>query len=1041
MKFLRNLSLNSLNTRLVLLFAVLALVPLLVVQVVSSVLTNAAADGQVKEQLQVLNRVNGDSFVTWMDERKDDMTLLAGLMQSMDGAEAGKLIQRYMDQWKVYEDVALIGMDGATIYRATGTTSIDTSTREYFQRAVKGETVFVGPALSKATSSVIFNVAAPVKSNGKVVGVVMGALPTTAITKVLENSRVGKTGEAYLITADGFMGTPSRFTEELKQSKKITTTAELVLKVDTEGSRAAVAGKTGVGRYVNYLGTPVIGAYQPITGTTWALVTEQADAEAMAATNQVSMATQSITLVALVIVLIVAFLFARSITRPIVKTAQMIEEIEQGHLSHRLELKRTDEIGAMANATNRLADHLQKVVIGTMHKIANGDLSSQVVARDGRDEIAPALTGTQDALRTMIGETKLLTQAATEGRLATRADVNRFQGEYRQIVQGINDTLDAVIGPLNVTAEYIDRISKGDIPAKITDDYRGDFNELKNNLNACIDGMGGLVESNTVLQRMAVNDHSKSVQGKYQGIYANVADAVNQVQQRLIHLLEVAKHIANGDLQDLEPFRKIGRRSEQDQLVPAYTHMMEAIQAMVEEAHRLSESATEGDLTMRGDTSKHAGAFRQVIEGVNDTLAAVIGPLNLAADYVDHISRGEIPDKITSEYRGEFNKIKTNLNAMCDYLTEMARAANGIAEGNLTVSVNPRSKDDQLGNSFVQMVNELNGTLRQTNLVVHQVAQSVAQVQSVSQDLATSAQEQSSAVEEVTSNVEHTDGQVKSSAESAGVANQLVGQAANLADAGQQKMKALTGAMAAIATSSQEIGKIIKVIDDIAFQTNLLALNAAVEAARAGQAGRGFAVVAQEVRNLAERSAKAAKSTAELIEGSTKQVQAGVEMTGATDKALGEIVENVVKIKDLVGEIAAASEEEAKSLAEISKAMGQVNSGAQGASAQSEQLASTADELNGLAEKLREEVARFQLKQGSAGEVGSSASGLLEALGQGMPGGVTPEMAAALQKLMAERSDRKTDQPVKRKGPAVRQTGNGHRTGSLDRDARGYDEF
>ena len=251
-------------------------------------------------------------------------------------------------------------------------------------------------------------------------------------------------------------------------------------------------------------------------------------------------------------------------------------------------------------------------------------------------------------------------------------------------------------------------------------------------------------------------------------------------------------------------------------------------------------------------------------------------------------------------------------------------------------------------------------------------------------------------------------------------------------------MKALTTAMDAIATSSQEITKIIKVIDEIAFQTNLLALNAAVEAARAGQAGRGFAVVAQEVRNLAERSAKAAKSTAELIEGSAHQVQVGVAITHDTDAALGEIVGNVVKVKDIVSEIAAAGEEESESLAQISKAMSQVSTGAQSASAQSEQLASTADELNSLAERMRQEVAHFQLRATEGFEGNSEAAAeLAKLLGSGA-GGVTPEMLAKLRELTQ-------GQPAAPRGPAAplkagRSSGK-HANPSLDRDARGYDQF
>ncbi|MCL4395460.1 MAG: methyl-accepting chemotaxis protein, partial [Chloroflexi bacterium] len=371
----------------------------------------------------------------------------------------------------------------------------------------------------------------------------------------------------------------------------------------------------------------------------------------------------------------------------------------------------------------------------------------------------------------------------------------------------------------------------------------------------------------------------------------------------------------------------------------------------------------------------------------------IASPIKKMAGIARSIAQGDLSQQVDLDQADEVGQLANAFRTMIEYLQRMANAANQIAHGNLTVQVAALSEQDTLGRAFAQMnaslkqvvadivaiseklaagdltaapqaeyngefskikhglaaaLDGLNGTMRQTTLAVAQVTQSVDQVRSVSQDLASGAEETSSAVEEVASNLERTDNQVKSSAENASTANQLVGQTATLADAGQQKMKTLTQAMAAIASSSQEIGKIIKVIDEIAFQTNLLALNAAVEAARAGQAGRGFAVVAQEVRNLAERSAKAAKSTAELIDEAGRRTQDGVKITDETSGALTEIVQNVVKVKDLVGEIAAASEEQSKSLAQINTAMAQVNQGAQSSSAQSQELSSTADELGGL---------------------------------------------------------------------------------------------
>ena len=671
-------------------------------------------------------------------------------------------------------------------------------------------------------------------------------------------------------------------------------------------------------------------------------VSSQAVKEAEAAATTAKMTMVVAIGVGIVLALALGFVLSRSITEPLGKGVTMMQEMAKGHLGLRLKMERKDEIGVLARAMDQFADDLQNIAVGTMKKIAAGDLSTDVTAKDGQDEIAPALKATTESLRGLVGEAKLLTKAEVDGRLATRGDASKFQGGYRDIVQGVNDCLDAVIGPLNVAAKYVDDISKGNIPSKITDNYNGDFNTIKNNLNQCID----------------------------------------------------------------------------------------TVNALVADANMLSKAAVEGKLATRADASKHQGDYRKIVQGVDDTLDAVIGPLNVAAQYVDQISKGEVPEKITDNYNGDFNIIKNNLNAMLDYLREMAEAAGQIAQNDLTATVKPRSERDLLGNAFVKMVDGLNGTIRQTTLAVVQVAQSVDQVRSVSQDLASGAEETSSAVEEVTSNLERTDTQVKSSAENAGTANQLVGQTTNLAQAGQEKMKTLTQAMGAIAQSSQEIAKIIKAIDEIAFQTNLLALNAAVEAARAGQAGRGFAVVAQEVRNLAERSAKAAKSTAELIEEAGKRTQDGVKLTNETGTSLNEIVQNVVKVKDLVGEIAAASDEQAKMLGQISSAIVQVNQGAQSTSSQSQELSSTADELGGLADQLRQETARFKLRQNGAGA------------GDGAPAAqLTPEMLKVLNEMVQQQKHAAVKAGAPPKSGSHGDGGEKKAIPALDRDVRGYGKF
>ncbi|MEN6350442.1 MAG: methyl-accepting chemotaxis protein, partial [Syntrophomonas sp.] len=298
-------------------------------------------------------------------------------------------------------------------------------------------------------------------------------------------------------------------------------------------------------------------------------------------------------------------------------------------------------------------------------------------------------------------------------------------------------------------------------------------------------------------------------------------------------------------------------------------------------------------------------------------------------------------------------------------VSEIGRVLSAMATGNLDLLISQNFRGDfcAIRESLQRIVSSLNETLRDINTAAEQVSDGSVQVARSSQSLAQGAAEQSSSVEELTSSITQIAAQTSQNAANAAQANELALSARANADDGNTQMKHMVEAMEAINESSNNISKIIKVIDEIAFQTNILALNAAGEAARAGQHGKGFAVVAEEVRNLAARSAGAARETTDMIEGSIKRTEAGTRIAHETAIALGQIVESVSWVASLVGDIANASSEQAIGIAQIDQGLEQISQVVQANAATAEESAAASEELSSQAELLKGRVGKFNLQQ------------------------------------------------------------------------------
>jgi len=474
---------------------------------------------------------------------------------------------------------------------------------------------------------------------------------------------------------------------------------------------------------------------------------------------------------------------------------------------------------------------------------------------------------------------------------------------------------------------------------------------------------------------------------------------------------EIANRMAAGDL-SMNIEVKPGDKSS---VMASMKTTQTSVQALVTDAAMLAEAAVAGKLATRADASKHQGDFNRVVAGVNNTLDAVIGPLNVAASYVDQISKGAIPAKITDTYNGDFNTLKNNLNICIDAvnalvadsatmsqatvdgnfearadaakhqgdfrkivdglnrvmevsntgLNEVVRVLGALAKGDLTEKITNEYKG-----TFKRLKDDSNTTVDKLTEIVSQIKESTESINVASKeiasgntDLSSRTEEQASSLEETASSMEELTSTVKQNAENAKQANQLAAGASEVAVKGGDVVGQVVTTMSSINESSKKIVDIISVIDGIAFQTNILALNAAVEAARAGEQGRGFAVVATEVRTLAQRSAAAAKEIKELIGDSVEKVGAGTKLVDEAGKTMEEIVSSVKRVTDIMAEITAASQEQSAGIEQVNTAITQMDEVTQQNAALVEQAAAAAESMEEQAGNLAQAVAIFKLTQ------------------------------------------------------------------------------
>ncbi|PXF31875.1 chemotaxis protein [Pokkaliibacter plantistimulans] len=518
-----------------------------------------------------------------------------------------------------------------------------------------------------------------------------------------------------------------------------------------------------------------------------------------------------------------------------------------------------------------------------------------------------------------------------------------YPGAYRELTDGINALVASHIDVKKKAMACVKAIGEGDLDAPLEQ-----FPGKKTFINDNIEGLRQNLKSLMADMRHMSEEHDKGDidvvinAERFKGAYADIARGINDMVTGHISVKKKAmaciKSFSEGDLNaPLERFP--GKKAFINESIE---QLRSNVVALIDDTRMLSDAALKGELDTRADASRHRGDFRRIVEGINNTLEAIVVPVSEAMNVIAALAEGDLSRQMEGSYKGHLHQLQLSLNATVDKLAEII------------------------------------GEVHQSTVALGNAAEEIS---STAQSLSQAASSQAASVEQTSAAMEEMSASIAQNTENAKVTDSMAGKASVEASEGGQAVKDTVSAMKTIADK-------IGIVDDIAYQTNLLALNAAIEAARAGEHGKGFAVVAAEVRKLAERSQVAAQEIGEVAKSS-------VALAERAGQLLGQMLPSINKTSDLVQEIAAASEEQSSGVSQISSAMTQLSDITQQNAAASEELAATSEEMNSQSAQLQHLMQFFQLS--GKEHTGNAHSTAVQQLIKSATPTRTTEMASELE--------------------------------------------
>lgn len=618
----------------------------------------------------------------------------------------------------------------------------------------------------------------PVYLKGEYVGSVAVQISFTQINNIMQQREgMGETGETYLVGSDYLMRSDSYLDPEHRTLKKSLLGNVKDNGIKTEATEKAIAGESGMGFIIDYHGNEVASVYAPIDimNLRWAVVSEMDSEEVYQAADELSMQLLYLLLVVLAVVLIVVFVISKSISKgiknvinelnslitavvngkldirgdsskvlidfksiidnindlinafvqPLNVVAEYVDRVSKGDIPPKVKEDYKGDFNEIKNNLNQLIDTVNRLVDDTnelAEAAGNYDFTKRANAEIHQGEFRTLLSGINNTLdniviplNELIGDVVDMSQSASDGRLDKRINTAKHKGDFIKVAEGFNNTLDNLISPLNVAAEYVDRISKGDLPPKIADEYRGDFNELKNNLNTCIDSIEKLVEDSHKLNEAAADGildfraDEMFHHGEFRAIINGVNTTLDVMSEPLQDATEFLNSVAKGE--KTHAYDKPDAKGAYEVAYSGMNTLHSFLEKLNNDLKETSNSAVTGDTSARIDVSIYPGSWREITSGINNTIEAIATPMNVALVNIDKLAKGILPDEIENNFQGDFERLIGNMNNLISVFSTMNSNLLKTIEEHANGDVAYRCDVDGMQGLYLEIMSGINQAL------------------------------------------------------------------------------------------------------------------------------------------------------------------------------------------------------------------------------------------------------------------------------------------------------------------------------------------